>query len=204
MSPKYLSLSIFALLLLVVMGGCVPVPARAPAQQTATAAPAVPAVATATSTPTAVPPPATELPPAAASPAPLTPSPTEATVAHYQGPNPYRATPLFDVAYDPAVWEYVEDDGSGRQSQLQHRSLGGCTIWLRAGPVGAPEMAQVWLAGRGWTLSQVQSNIVQYSAPQGDISWIFGVLLPEPYSGMGNSSCQDAAEQVIDTFTVLE
>jgi hypothetical protein len=130
--------------------------------------------------------------------------PTGETVAHYQGPNPYRATPLFDVAYDTAVWEYVEDDGSGRPSQLKHRSLPGCTIWLRAGPGDATQVATVWRAEREWTLSQVQSNIIQYSSPQGDIGWIFGVLLPEAWSGRGNSACQDAAEQVIDTFSVVE
>ena len=130
-------------------------------------------------------------------------TPTAAGVADYQGPNPYRATPAFDVAYDAAMWEYVEDDGSGRQSQLKHRSLPGCAVWLRAGPVGATPVATVWLAEREWTISQVQSNIIQYSSPQGDIAWIFGVLLPEAYSGRGNSNCQDAAEQVIDTFKVL-
>jgi hypothetical protein len=125
-------------------------------------------------------------------------------VAHYQGPNPYRATPRFDVAYDTDAWEYVEDDGSGRQSQLKHRSLPGCTIWLRAGPVDATEAATVWLAERAWTLAQVQSNVILYAAPEGDIGWIFAVLLPEAYSGRGNSDCQDAAQQVIDTFTVAE
>ena len=140
----------------------------------------------------------------ATSPAATTPVASTATgVAHYQGPNPYRATPAFDVAYDTAVWKYVEDDGSGRQSQLKHSSLPGCAVWLRAGPVDATQMAMTWKAEREWTISQVQSNIIQYSSAQGDITWIFGLLLPEAYSGRGNSTCQDAAEQVIDTFKVL-
>ncbi|MFN8468474.1 MAG: hypothetical protein U0X20_23150 [Caldilineaceae bacterium] len=130
--------------------------------------------------------------------------PTEECVAHYQGPNSYRATPRFEVAYDTSVWEYVEDDGSGRQSQLKHRSDPGCTIWLRAGAVGTTEVATVWLAERAWMIGQVQSHFILYWAPEGDIGWIFGVLLPEEYSGMGNSNCQDAAERVIDTFTIVE
>jgi hypothetical protein len=97
----------------------------------------------------------------------VTREPTGGTVAHYQGPNPYRATPLFDVAYDAAMWEYVEDDSSGRQSQLKHRSLPGCAIWLRAGPVDATPVADVWLAERAWTIAQVQPNIIQYSSPEG-------------------------------------
>lgn len=129
--------------------------------------------------------------------------PTTSGLARYQGPDPYRATPAFEVAYDPALWQYVEDDGSGRQSQLKHTSMPGCAIWLRAGPVAATPAATVWLAERAWTIAQVQPDIIQYSASQGDTSWIFGVLLPETYSGRGNSNCQDAAEQVIDTFQVL-
>ena len=56
---------------------------------------------------------------------------------------------------------------------------------------------------REWTISQVQSNIIQYSSAQGDITWIFGVSAAQAHSGRGNSTCQDAAEQVIDTFKVL-
>ena len=65
-------------------------------------------------------------------------------------------------------------------------------------------IATVWRAEREWSISQVQSNIIQYSSPQDDIGWIFGVLLCDAWSGRGNSACQDAAEQVIDTFTVVE
>jgi hypothetical protein len=124
-------------------------------------------------------------------------------MASYRGPNPYRPTPMYEVTYDPAVWEYVADDGSGRPSQLKHRTMIGCTIWLRAGPVDAKEVAQVWLADRAWSLSQVQSNVIQYVAPQDGFAWIFGVLLPEPFTGMANSNCQDAAELVIGTFKVI-
>jgi hypothetical protein len=136
---------------------------------------------------------------------PATPVPaaTGPGLARYQGPNPYRATPAFEVAYDPAFWQYVEDDGSGRQSQLEHTSMPGCAIWLRAGPLAATPVASVWLAERAWTIAQVQPDIIQYSAAQDDINWIFGLQLPETYSGRGNSNCQDAAERVIDTFQVL-
>jgi len=155
------------------------------------------------SAPTAVPPVATVAPGA---PVPTAPPPAttvaSAGAQHYQGPNPYRDAPRFDVAYEAAIWEYVENDGSGRQSQLKHRMLDGCALWLRAGPVDATPVANVWLAGREWTIAQVGPDIIQYSAPEGDIGWLFGVLLPEPYSGRGNSDCQDAAERVIDTFQV--
>jgi hypothetical protein len=179
--PKYLPLSVLALVMLAATGGCVRAPT--PAQANSPVLPTVTATAggSAVDVETA-----------------------EGTMAHYQGPNSYRAIPRFDIAYDTAMWEYVEDDGSGRQSQLKHRSDPGCTIWLRAGAVGVTEMATVWLAERAWTIGQVQSQAILYTSPEGDISWNFGVLLPEEYSGMGNSSCQDAAERVIDTFQIVE
>ena len=68
----------------------------------------------------------------------------EADAGRYRGPSAYGSTPLFEVAYDPARWEYVEDDGSGRPSQLKHRTLTGCALWLRAGPLGATPVASVY------------------------------------------------------------
>jgi len=176
------------------------VPVTSPAAQPPAAGTALPPALEATVEPPATPAPAATV---SASAGTTVPEPIASGLARYQGPNPYRATPAFEVAYDPALWQYVEDDGSGRQSQLKHTSMPGCTVWLRAGPVGATPVATVWLAGRAWTIAQVQPSIIQYSSSQGDISWIFGVLLPETYSGRGNSNCQDAAEQVIDTFKVL-
>jgi len=176
------------------------VPVTSPAAQPPAAGAALPPAPEATVEPPATPAPAATV---SASAGTAIPEPTASGLARYQGPNPYRATPAFEVAYDPALWQYVEDDGSGRQSQLKHTSMPGCAIWLRAGPVAATPVATVWLAEREWTIAQVQPNIIQYSSSQGDISWIFGVLLPETYSGRGNSNCQDAAEAVIQTFQII-
>jgi len=93
---------------------------------------------------------------------PVTPALAETPgdgLAHYQGPNPYGVGPSFDVGYDPAVWEYVEDDGSGRPSQLLHRELPGCVLWLRAGPVGMMTIASSSLAGLDWTIGLVQPYV---------------------------------------------
>ena len=124
-------------------------------------------------------------------------------LTHYQGPNPYRSSPSFDVGYDPSVWEYVEDDGSGRQSQLMHRSLSGCSVWLRAGPVGAAAISTVSLAEYDWTISQIQPNILMYLTLTDDIAFIFGLILPDAYSVKTRSPCQQAAEEVIKTFKIV-
>lgn len=153
--------------------------AEPPAQAAPTATPAVdatgaaPAVASATPTfaPTATP--TVE---AATSTAAAPASTPEA--GRYRGPSAYGPTPLLEVAYDPASWEYFEDDGSGRPSQLKHRTLTGCSLWLRAGPVGSTTVASVYLAGSEWKIAQVDENIIAYVLPQDQFAWIFGLILP--------------------------
>lgn len=121
-------------------------------------------------------------------------------LAHYQGPNPYTSSPSFDVGYASSIWEYVADDGSGRESQLIHRTLPGCALWLRAGPVGTQNASTTILAGTEWTVGQVQPNILLYSMPKGDIAFTLGLLLPEVYVESVKSPCQAAAERVIETL----
>jgi dipeptidyl aminopeptidase/acylaminoacyl peptidase len=123
--------------------------------------------------------------------------------AHYRGPNPYRSTPSFDVQYDQAVWEYVEDGISGRRSQLVHRDLPGCVLWLQAGPVGARLVTTTTLADYEWKVSQVQSNVLHYSTSWSDIWFIFGLTLPGDYSEGTITPCQQAAEGVISTFSIV-
>lgn len=124
-------------------------------------------------------------------------------LAEYRGPNPYRATPEFTVKYDPAAWEYVAQDGLGREANLVHRGLPNCAIWLKAGPVGAQSAGTVQLAGYDWTLAQIQSNVISYSTPRNDIAFIFGVFLPDAYIAEARSSCQQAFEEVLSTFQVV-
>lgn len=134
---------------------------------------------------------------------PVTPpvsTPTGDGLSHYQGPGPYASSPTFEIAYDPTVWDYVEDDGSGRQSQLLHQALPGCSLWLRAGPAGATAVANASLAGYEWTIGQVQPAILLYSVQQDDVAFIFGLMLPEAYSAGAMSQCQEAAEAVISSF----
>jgi hypothetical protein len=136
----------------------------------------------------------------------ITPEPavtTPGNLVRYQGPNPYRSTPAFSVDYDSSIWEFVEKDGSGREPRLDHRSLSNCSVWLGAGPVGAKPVSKANLAGYDWTIFLVQPDIMMYSIPWNDISFIFGLILPEPYTPDVKSSCQQALEAVMQTFQVV-
>jgi hypothetical protein len=128
---------------------------------------------------------------------------TSSGLVRYQGSNAYRSTPALSVDYDPVIWEFVEKDGSGREPRLDHRSIPQCSVWLKAGPMGAQPVATAQLAGYEWTIFQVQPDILMYSIPWDDISFIFGLILPEPYTPDVKSHCQLALEDVMQTFQVV-
>jgi len=83
-----------------------------------------------------------------------------------------------------------------------HRNLPGCVLWLRAGPVGARFITTKTLADYEWKVSQVQTNILHYSTSWDDIWFIFGLILPDDYSGGTTTPCQQTAESVISTFSI--
>jgi hypothetical protein len=124
-------------------------------------------------------------------------------LAHYRGPNPYRSSPSFDVAYDPSVWKFIEKDGSGMEPKLIHRNISQCVVWLGAGPVGAQLITTTKIAGYEWAISRVQPNIVDYSTPLDDIFFIFGLILPDKYTETVKSPCQQSMEDVLQTFKVV-
>jgi len=131
-------------------------------------------------------------------------TPTLQTLLHYQGSNPYREHPRFDLAYDPLHWSLVNDEGTGLGIRLVNNSIDDCYLRLQAGPIGAQSLAPVLLAGREWTISQIQPKIVQYFFRIEDIGFILGLVLPEEYSPTIKGICQTQAEEVIDTFQIIE
>jgi hypothetical protein len=122
----------------------------------------------------------------------------------YQGSNPYRKNPRFDLAYNPLIWSIVGDEGTNLGNRLLHNTIENCYLRLEAGPMGAPYVASTSLAGRDWTILQIQPQILQYFFTIDDISFIFNLVLPEEYSPTIKSVCQAQAEEVINTFRILE
>lgn len=126
------------------------------------------------------------------------------TLAQYQGSNPYREHPRFALAYNPMLWSLIGDEGTNLGKRLIHNTIAGCYLRLESGPMGALSIAQISLAGREWTISQLQSKILRYSSNEADIAFIFDLILPEEYSPTTKSTCQVQAEEVIDTFQMIE
>jgi hypothetical protein len=127
----------------------------------------------------------------------------EQELSRYQGATPYRSSPLFEIFYSPSVWQYVEDDGSGRFHQLHHREIEDCVLWLKSGGIGAAFIDTVDLGEIEWRVFQVQAQNVNYSVQWQDIAFIFGLAMPKPYSAGKKTPCQFAAEEVISTFEVI-
>jgi hypothetical protein len=70
-------------------------------------------------------------------------------------------------------------------------------------PDGRAALSTAQIAGYEWTIFLVQPDIVMYSIPWDDISFIFGLILPEPYVQDVKSPCQQALEDVMQTFQVV-
>jgi hypothetical protein len=127
-------------------------------------------------------------------------------MVYYQAvvnPN-YQNSPPFSVRYAASDWELVPGDSSGRFDQLRHRGIGGCTLWLQVGPSQASRVTTVELGGYEWAVfSQARPGYLIYSTPWEDQAFILMVTLPDPGPEQAKSPCQQAAEEVLMTFQVL-
>jgi hypothetical protein len=122
----------------------------------------------------------------------------------YQGRTVYgEQVPEFVIWYDPVLWEYVQDDGSGRLEQLFSRDISGCRIWLQAGALAPKYLSKVNLAGQEWHMGLIGSYILYYWLTTESGSYGFWVTLPEAYSPTAQSPCQRRAEAVLATLAVV-
>jgi hypothetical protein len=76
-------------------------------------------------------------------------------------------------------------------------------MWLRASAIGTEAFSTVSLAGYEWTIFLVKPQPPMYSMPYEDMAFIFGLFLPDPYSEEVKSPCQQAAEDVFNTFEIV-
>ena len=123
--------------------------------------------------------------------------------AVYRGANAYGAEyPPYEIRYDPSVWSLV--DAQTLQPRLIHREIPDCYLRLDAGPIGARRFASVQLAGREWAMAIVQPSILLYATQYQTIAFLFGVGMPEAFSPISKSRCQVEAEEVMNTFSIVE
>ncbi len=135
---------------------------------------------------------------ASATPPATTPDPTT-----YRGLNPYNLPDLyFEVIYDSSSWTLESQEDDFPSSDLVHQSMPACRLRLTAGPLGTEPIATAYLANRQWIVSG--SRILHYSSQFENLAFIFEVVLPEDDSAAAKSPCQQAAETVIDTFTIVD
>lgn len=118
----------------------------------------------------------------------------------------YPEIPPYEVWYDAEIWQFTEDDEPG----LVNLEDSNCYLSLRNAPGGAEPVDAISLAGRVWTIfggtdenGEPASSIV-YSTQAGDGGYLFRIDLPEPYQEGEKSICEQLAEEVIDTFRVMD
>jgi hypothetical protein len=118
----------------------------------------------------------------------------------------YSGLPAYEVWYDAEIWQFIENDEPG----LVNLKDSNCYLSLRGKAGGGDPVDAISLAGRVWTIfggadenGEPGSSIV-YSTLVGGGGYLFRIDLPEPYQEGEKSSCEQLAEEVIDTFIELD
>ena len=126
-------------------------------------------------------------------------------------PDAYTGAYHYLITYPTAAWRVaVVEELEGYESpRLYHRAIDGCLLHLRDGPRGtAPDAVVIeqQYAGLTWGVTRGGELYVFYTLYQPDkgISFFIRLELPREAPGDVKAACQDAAEAVINTFTLLE
>lgn len=138
----------------------------------------------------------------------------------FRGATGYIETREYEVDYDPAWWQLIDDPSSNPhplyEKRLQNRLDVGCSIGLLSGPRQLTITDRIELAGREWRLAamdaivdQTQTPIIEYSTDATDptaglISYFFTVFLPSSDDPQSQKHCRQQAETVIDTFRIVD
>jgi len=155
-------------------------------------------------------------PPAAAT-KPLSSTLTYRGEAAYPGARPY------EINYEATQWQLIEDFDANpltpHDSRLQNQLNSLCFIALYGGPIEVNITGSTELTGRKWLLAtqlawvertaKTEVPIIIYLTDatdpvMGPIGYFFTVILPSSEQEAIKSPCQQAAEQVIATFRIVD
>ncbi len=133
------------------------------------------------------------------------PSPTPHTdLQVYRGANVYGSEyPDWEILYDPEVW-LPENINQLAGQKLAHREIDGCKVRLDAGPLGATKLAETTITGRKWSISGVSGCNLQYVTGWQGVGYFLGIYFPEECELDQIVSCLVEAEEVFDTFSIVE
>lgn len=119
----------------------------------------------------------------------------------------YPELPPYEVWYDANVWQF----GGDMEPRLTNRDNPDCYLSLLGPAMENESLDHVRLAGRNWTIrgggwdeNGELGNSIIYVSLEGVGAYIFEVDLPEPYQAGEKSICQQLAEDVIDTFKIMD
>jgi len=136
----------------------------------------------------------------------------------------YPETLPYEVDYDPALWQLIEDFDNNPQTlhdeRLQFSQDTNCSIALFGGPMERIYIGSVELAGRRWALAprsvtiekdetKSQLSFLVYTTDAvdpvaGNIAYFLMIYLPMPHDPAQKSICQKQAEAVISTFRIVD
>ncbi|MCX6048353.1 MAG: hypothetical protein NT075_24895 [Chloroflexi bacterium] len=141
----------------------------------------------------------------------------------YRGETGYALARQYAVDYAAAQWQLIKDydanPGTDHDERLQNRQEPACWMALFGGPMEMDITGQIELAGRKWLLSvglgridqrieKLVPVVVYMTAADdplaGPIAYFLAVYLPPSEQPDRKSPCQQAAEQVIATFRIVD
>ena len=108
--------------------------------------------------------------------------------------------PPYEIWYDASIWQYTEREDE--EPGLINREDPNCYLSLRGEAGEAPPVAKVVLAGLEWTI--YDGKYSTYYSITDPFNYIFRVDLPDPYQLTAKSTCQQLAEEVINTFRIMD
>jgi hypothetical protein len=134
-------------------------------------------------------------------------SPTDRQMTLISGLVFYPEQPPYEVWYEAGIWQYTER--ADAEPVLVNREIPDCYLSLRGEATEATPISKAILAGRewriygsGWEPGSLHNSLYYSITEPGN--YIFRVDLPEPYQAGEKSHCQQLAEEVIDTFAIVQ
>lgn len=131
------------------------------------------------------------------------PSISASQSGRYRGSNVYSPQSLFEIDYAQEEWHLVIDQAEERPT-LMHQRIAGCALMLKEGPREYRWLGTREIAEREWRISLFLPDYLIYSLPIGGQAYIFRVELPSTYDETVYSECEQSAERVLATFTLVD
>jgi hypothetical protein len=134
---------------------------------------------------------------------PVTQAIATSGLAIYRGVSSEEPSFSYGIRYDPSEWQYTDETTEYFSfPKLVHRHITDCYLQLDAGGTGAEFVTYRELADLEWSIYLINKKLLGYVVNIDNVYFLFDVGLPDEFSTIDITACQQDAEEVLDTFVV--